>query len=99
MNPKHARGLWGSIAVATGIGVILSISLHIFLVGIVAVFPVEHWMEWVTSPALIGLGLQSLVFSLVNELTGAALLVTIAYAAVSFVLDKAIQNSLDADHA
>ncbi|WJY72308.1 hypothetical protein CAURIC_03240 [Corynebacterium auriscanis] len=48
---------------------------------------------------LIGLGLQSPVFSLVIRPTGIALLVTIAYAAVSFVLDIVIPTSLDADHA
>lgn len=87
---------------------ILSISLQIFLVGIVAVFPVDQYRRYLSNrtldgmghvSALIGWGLQSLVFSLVIRPTGIALLVTIAYAAVSFVLDIVIPTSLDADHA
>ncbi len=87
---------------------ILSISVQIFLVSIATVFPVDQYRRYLSNrtldgmghvSTLIGLGLQSPVFSLVIRPTGIALLVTIAYAAVSFVLDIVIPTSLDADHA
>ncbi|WP_426705486.1 hypothetical protein [Corynebacterium auriscanis] len=47
--------------------------------------------------ALIGWGLQSLVFSLIIKPIGTAQAVTNAFATVSYVPDNAIPTSLDAD--
>lgn len=85
---------------------ILSISLQIFLVGIVAVFPVDQYRRYLSNrtldgmghvSALIGWGLQSLVFSLIIKPIGTAQAVTNAFATVSYVPDNAIPTSLDAD--